>query len=411
MLFNTAFKFFLVTFSISSFLIIPTVQGTTLGYSISFILIFILFFSSSLKIKFTNKLFITILFFIFYNMISQMSLFISDSEIYYLSLVDSWTSSSKVLLRRTLFTQFIYLLPCFITIYLIIYYYNDSLYSYIKYGISFLCLYGIYEFIFYILFGYGGDFISNREFSKGDSITSGSFFQIINIFGYSIQRIKSLTGEPSMFALTVLPFWIVAIKQKSVMYSSLLAVTLLLSFSTSAYIGILLFVMQELIINKKAFIKKIFYFAIFFIFFMIILLLFKPIIDMIIFNKFALQNISGIVRYSSFFNHISFWYESSLIIKLFGIGFGYVRSNDFLSTLLVNQGLIGLIIFISLFIYPVYHQIKHKHFENIYASPLIIILIIILLSVPEFAYLSTWIILGLAYRNIYLYNRNKNYKS
>ncbi len=80
-------------------------------------------------------------------------------------------------------------------------------------------IYGIYEVVYYdVITGSPGDFISNprvrrsvrtrhralrrhreRQFVPAEQISVG---------GLNIQRLKALTGEPSMYAMSIFPFWI-----------------------------------------------------------------------------------------------------------------------------------------------------------------------------------------------------------
>ncbi len=77
-------------------------------------------------------------------------------------------------------------------------------------------IYGIYEVVYYVITGSPGDFISNRAFGdqfgrgivRSDGTVNGSSFQQISVGGFNIQRLKALTGEPSMYAMSIFPFWI-----------------------------------------------------------------------------------------------------------------------------------------------------------------------------------------------------------
>jgi hypothetical protein len=86
----------------------------------------------------------------------------------------------------------------------------------------------------------------------------------------------------------------------------------------------------------------------------------------------------------------------SVFEKLFGIGFGTVRSTDFISTLLVNTGIIGLLIFLFIFLRPL---IGGNYGIDVYLrTSLVFLFICMLLAVPEFSFLTVWFVLGFAYR-------------
>jgi hypothetical protein len=74
-----------------------------------------------------------------------------------------------------------------------------------------------------------------------------------------------------------------------------------------------------------------------------------------------------------------------------------VRSTDFLSTLLVNNCIIGLILFSWFFFKHAFIQIKDLLFKKYYVIALIATFIIMMGSVPEFAYLSLWILLSVPF--------------
>ena len=63
----------------------------------------------------------------------------------------------------------------------------------------------------------------------------------MTIAGFTFQRINGLALEPSMFAFTVLPFWIYSIHTKRKRLSLILLCSLLLTASTTAFIGIILY--------------------------------------------------------------------------------------------------------------------------------------------------------------------------
>ena len=105
-------------------------------------------------------------------------------------------------------------------------------------------------------------------------------------------------------------------------------------------------------------------------------------------------------------NHIILWKESNVGQQLFGYGFGYFRSTDGFSTLLVNIGVIGLIIYCLLFLLP-YFLIKQKtkYLKGLYISNFVI-LILILVSVPEFYTPHIWFFNALFWSEYFRLNYN-----
>lgn len=106
------------------------------------------------------------------------------------------------LFRDSLFSQSLYLFMGIITFLFIKEFYNRNWDKWIIYSGSIFSAYGIYEFIFSIIFNMSGDFLSNRIFNLGESISA----QFILLAGITFQRIDSLSQEPSMYAFTMLPF-------------------------------------------------------------------------------------------------------------------------------------------------------------------------------------------------------------
>lgn len=100
-----------------------------------------------------------------------------------------------------------------------------------------------------------GDFLSNRIFNLGESISA----QFILLAGITFQRIDSLSQEPSMYAFTMLPFFIFSIHRgapKILIF--LMGVSLLLTVSTTAYLGLFIYILYLVFFIKKT--KKIYIF-------------------------------------------------------------------------------------------------------------------------------------------------------
>ena len=208
-----------------------------------------------------------------------------------------------------------------------------------------------------------------------------------------------------MYAFTILPFWIFAIHENKSFTQIILLITLVLSTSTTAIIGIMTYVITQIFYLKTYYFnrKKILSFC--FVFSIIFILITTNIdfcinaFNQLFVNKVTANDTSGIVRRGSFEANISFFCSASIINQLFGIGFGYIRSMDLFSTLLVNNGIIGVAIFTSLFFYPI---IKLKNTDkNIgLKSAIIVIYVTMMISVPEYSYLIIWLFLGIAYNQI-----------
>ncbi|MFO1386102.1 MAG: hypothetical protein U1F55_07940 [Chitinivorax sp.] len=263
------------------------------------------------------------------------------------------------------------------------------------YGAVFVCVFGLYEFLFFLIFKKNGDFLSNRVFSLG--LASGSWFQTINIAGTTLMRVKSLTGEPSMLALTILPFFAYAYISGKRMMSSLFGITLVLSFSTSAYLGLLFVALSDAWIRKNYVVVNAVFVA------MAVAIagyMLVPSVNIffesVVMSKFNNTSHSGSVRFEYFTNGIRFWISSPSFVKVFGVGFGTIRTTDLLTTLLINTGLVGVFLTLILFFRPLFYVNKNR-LASALVCGVFVCLIVMLFSVPEYAYLTTWMFLGLLY--------------
>lgn len=105
---------------------------------------------------------------------------------------------------------------------------------------------------------------------------------------------------------------------------------------------------------------------------------------------------SSLERGNNFMNNIDFWLNIDIIHKLFGIGFGFIRTTDLCTTLLINIGIIGLAIY-CIFVLKRF-SIKPKNFIEVGNNSIILVLFItMIIFVPEFGFLSFWLFLGIIY--------------
>jgi hypothetical protein len=397
-IFDRAWLLFL---PISSFLIIPSIQGTTPGQIFAFLSLLVVnvFCGHAIKSKFNHDLIVIVSTFIFLNLLSQLTLSLSNPNLSNLPLINNRDYS--VLLRQSLFTQSLYLIAAVICFLYFKYFYSRNLDKYIFLSIIFLASYGIYELIFFAIFHKNGDFITNRLFDDFKVPGYGSLFQVLQIGSLSISRIKSLTGEPSMYSLTVLPFWIYSFHCKRYKTSFFIMITLLLTFSTMAYLGLLIYLFFALIFSRFRY-KHLYAIFIGSFFIVIILLIINREFVFSLANQIFIEkpeSNSGIERYEGYTTTFNFFINSSIFSKLFGIGFGYVRSTDFFSTLLVNNGIIGFTIYSLFFIYPVV-KLDNTFRNTGLKLSLIVIYFIQMIGVPEYSYLSSWLFLGISYNEL-----------
>jgi hypothetical protein len=395
----------IILIPISSFLIIQNLQGFTLGVFLIFLLNLIFIFTDFNQII---KIFKFSILFLIYYLISQSILIINDGYNlstfnYFVDNVDYKFEDSilvsldkSYIFRDSHFTQFLYLITCYSCFYIFRKYFQPNYNQAIFFSSYIIFLYALFLFIAYIIFGYCYDPLSNRYFGgfTSDLLECSYGYQTISLFGVELHRIKGFTSEPSMYVLTALPFTIYAFFHKKYLLSTLGFITLILTFSTTFFITFFILLLFFSILDSKflVFLKNI----IFILLFLAILINLTNLLDILIFDKFNLSALSGIQRYSSFETAITFFSSLSVFSQLFGVGFGTIRSSDLLSTFLVNVGLIGTIIFLYFFLKPIFNRNLNKNYKWVKYC-LLSMLIIIMIGVPEFSYLTLWLFLGISY--------------
>ncbi|MGI0024481.1 MAG: hypothetical protein ACREA4_04965, partial [Nitrososphaera sp.] len=119
----------------------------------------------------------------------------------------------------------------------------------------------------------------------------------------------------------------------------------------------------------------------------------------IIEDKVTAENPSGAGRFQNFLTSWEYFLDLPVANQLFGIGYGYIRSTDLLSTQLVNLGILGFLLTTFMFIYPAVKLGRTEREVGIKAS-VIVIFVVMLVSKPDFSFLSIWLFLGIAYNEI-----------
>lgn len=337
--------------------------------------------------------------FVLMNLLAQAQVWLSAVQFTdTLTLVDK-ANPEKVLLRSTLLSQSIYLFAG-ILCYLYLKHYAISAHlRYLYMGLRIVVVLGFLEIILFQFTGVNGDMLTNRVFNGKEE--SGSLFQTITLGGLRMQRMKSLTGEPSMFAFSLIPFWILCIPFKRYVDFVFFGIALLFTFSTSAYLGILVLMAGACLADRR--IAKPMLFVVPICVAIVAGLYFispavHKLVHSVFIDKFSGTNQSGSERSGYFLGQFNFWKDQLNVAgKLVGVGFGYVRSTDFFSTLLVNNGLLGIVVFTIFFFRHAFIKVQQIQFNKFYFIALFAAFMILMCSVPEFAYLSLWILLSLPY--------------
>lgn len=306
-------------------------------------------------------------------------------------------------LKQTHITQGLYLLGAATFTCLIYLYYQEAFLKYAFIAVLFLAAYGLYEFVYYAIFGTNGDFLSNRNFGDLDTASagagrgrfaSGSMVQHSNLFGPAFMRLKSLVGEPSMYALTVTPFAVYAFGRRWWLLFGFLTMSLALSTSTSAVIGLLVGLFYSEIRRRP---QAIVYVAAALI---VVCLLYatappvQQVFDTLLFEK--LDTNSGNERLRFFYSHFAVPFDGNPIRAMFGLGFGSVRSTDMLSNLMANVGVIGFILYSAVMLAPCF-LLRDSRDRHALVASLLAIYFMSILTVSEYAYLPPWFMVALGY--------------
>jgi hypothetical protein len=398
----------LLVLPISSFILIPSQKGTTPAYLLSFLSIPVgLMLVPRKRGAYAAFLALALVVLAILNAASQLGdSVIGRLDFSNLTMLNPYERAE--VLRPSMFTQSLYMVASLAAFAFIFTFYKKERHDrYAITGAVLLAVYGLYEFAFYLAFGSSGDFLSNRTFGHGGDEVLGSAFQIIHLGGMNIERLKSLTGEPSMYAFTVLPFFVYAMHARRKAVSILLFITLMLSTSTTAMLGLLVYAVGR--IRYYGFKDSLIWvgLAITLVGVAVGGIIVADFYSQMIVGKLALTGMSGLDRFTQFSNHMAFFRDAPFWTKLFGIGFGYVRSTDMFSTILVNNGLVGLSVLTALFAYPVMLLRKADYRSVGIKLALVVIYVTMMASVPEYSYLSIWLFLGIAYREVHLQRQQR----
>lgn len=394
-------NFLMLFFPITTFILVPSIPGTTIITVFAGLLFPLIPLLPSIVSKrhFFREFACFICVILIFAFSSQLINLLINLKLTNDLLLINKNNFTKTFFRTSLITQSLSLIVGFVIYLYVKNFSNDKVINFIYFGLRLLCFYALYEFLLYAATGINGDFMVNRTF--GDDATSASLFQTVSLGGIGLMRLKGYTGEPSMFVYTVFPFWVLAFTLKRNFDIWLLFTCLLFTFSTTAYASMLLF-LGFWVLYKRNF--QIFFYACGFMVIVCAVLqmdrfqhLVNNIYDFTFGNKLGGQSSSSESRGRDFINHISFWANLNAWSQAFGIGFGYVRSGDYFSTLMLNNGFIGFLVFSWFVLRNLFLSIPIKLVSIGYKLGLVMVFLILMTTVPEFAYPSFWIYLALGF--------------
>lgn len=387
-------KVLLILAPIASYIVIP-VQGTTPANVLLFASLLVPFFGVNYQVRFLAFIGFFAICYVALLTFSLVGTGISAPDLRKLIEVRRVFISGN--LRLTHVTQGIYLLSVVIFVYHIRQKFSQKILNWAYYGIIIFVIYGFYQFIFFAIFGTSGDFIANRNFGDFDITDSqgdGTQLQQSILLGSRFIRFYSLTGEPSMFALTATPFFVFAFAMRSWKIALFLFVALFLSNSTTAIIGMAVGLFVLYCRNSRYIMFGIPAVILLFALFYFTSESVSTVADKLVFDK--LSTGSGQERSQSMIDHAAAVFDGNLFRFFFGIGFGTIRSPDLLSTLLANSGIVGLGLYSAVMLAPVFLLPKSPVKIGLQAV-LWSIWVMEMLSVSEYAYLPPWFFVAMAY--------------
>ena len=297
----------------------------------------------------------------------------------------------RVLFRPALFTQTLYLAACVCTALFFRFFFREEWMRYVLWGAWFLALYGIYEWIFFLVFKQPGDFIGNRMY--GDH--PGSWSQGIQVGPRTLLRIKSTLGEPSWFSAVVIPYFFLALQYKRKLLSAALLFCIVFSTSTSAYIAftfaLILYAVFKRRVSASLLVAALLFAGVFAIFYF----LFPETFYEMFTAKFRGESTSatGRIEHAAAANDAEATF--TLLNRIFGIGFGYHYSGVY-SAVLINTGWIGMMVYFYAFLKPVI-LLRSEGGELPLRVCIATLFFLFHLSVSELFIPTTWMFLGIAY--------------
>ncbi len=386
------------TMPLTSFLLIPSVQGTIPAYVLAFVSAFFVFLSRSegkpsiQQIRYLKAAFVMAGLWLLLLCGSQLGHLVSNRHDFGdLQLIN--TIDTSVVLRSALFTQSLYLAACVCIALFFRFFFRAEWMRYVLWGGWFLAIYGIYEWLYFLIFKEPGDFIVNRSY--GDDLHTASWSQTIQVGAFTLLRIKSTFGEPSWFSAGVIPYLFLALENKRKWLSTALLFCIVFSTSTSAYVAFPFALFLYSLFQRKISLSIALVIILFAAAFGTLYFAFPETFDGLFTDKMSGQNQSGELRQDNMAALTETAKTFTIADRLFGIGFGYYYGGVFFSVL-VNTGWIGMLVYVYAFLKPVI-LLRPEQGSLALKVGIATLFLLFYLSVSELFLPTTWMFLGLAY--------------
>jgi hypothetical protein len=381
---------------VTSFLLIPRIQGTIPAYLLAFASAGLVLLSGETghfelrRNRYLSIAFLCAGIWLILFCGSQFGHLVSN-RVAFGDLALIRPEDARVLFRPAMFTQTLYLGACICIALFFRFFFREEWMRYVLWGAWFLALYGIYEWIFFFVFGRSGDFIANRMY--GDH--PGSWSQTIQVGPLTLLRIKSTFGEPSWFSAAVIPYFLLALHYKRKLLSAALLFCIVFSTSTSAFIAFTFALVLYGVFRRKISTSLLLAGLLFAGAFALLYFSFPETFHEMFTAKFRGENPSGQGRmeHSAAANDAEVTF--TLLNRIFGVGFGYHYGGVFFAVLM-NTGWIGLIVYCYAFVKPIIFLRPEAGGLPIKVC-IATLFLLFYISVSELFLPTTWMFLGIAY--------------
>jgi len=378
----------------SSFLVVPAIQGTTPAAVLS-PMVAIWAISSR---RAWSTLIVAVFFWTFFLIFSQIGIGANSGILLHnLRAIDPTTQEMGY--RTSLFTQTAYLIPCLALFIFLQDQFCDSWLKYIAAGGWLLAVYAIIEWIYFILYQEPFTFLANRTYEYRGEEYAGSVAQQISLGPLAAMRLKGFTREPGFYAATALPYLAIALSTGRWKLYFVLAVSLLLTFSTTAYLGFVIVSVTTLFYRKHLLVVDFMIFTFATLLGLFVAISYPDVFAGMFAEKFIGENISGNTRIGYMQYAYSYFWDLPLMCKLFGVGFGTTYLPSF-SRVLLDMGLVGLLLFALFVFYPL--RILSSTALNVgIKTALVALAFFWAVSFPELFFPTNWLVLGIAYHQMH----------
>jgi hypothetical protein len=392
---------------ITSLLVVPSIQGTTPAYILAFCSLFFVFVrlkTQGLNQRNREYLYLLVLVGLIWLALlvgSQAGHIIDDRKEFPGAFLIN-NLDDKILFRSALFTQSLYFAACVLIFLYFRFYFRDEWMKYVLIGGYLMAAYGVYEWLYFLIFKQPGDFIANRMYGEEHP---GSWSQTVDFAGLSLLRIKSFFGEPSFYSSAIILYLITAIKFNRVLLISLVAFNAFFTTSTSCYVALVVCLLFHVILSPKGRLPGLIFLVAVICGIIALSQLYPETFRGMFGDKISGDTQSGHMRVESNLNTKELFNSFSPMNWLFGIGFGYAY-NQVSNAVLTNTGIIGFLIYCFVFLKPIWCLPRQGIYGG-YKTCIFGLFFLCNLTLSELFLPTTWMFLGLAYNKLDEYQRRR----